>query len=145
VFDLPGSVIANTNIALQLQCGYPSFTLREQVNRQEPFSQWNLGGSEDRTAGQRGLSMAMVTLIYLAAFNLAVGRVSALRTNESIGPTQVVQRRIALLFAAIAFHEFRQTETFLELDRILRHIDTLAEIGNTLNKLHSVSPFLIVY
>ena len=62
-----------------------------------------------------------MTLIYLALFNLTAGGIPAVRTHITVGPAQPIQRLAALLFAAIVFEKFIQTETFLKLYRILCH------------------------
>lgn len=118
-----GVIHLDTTFSLQLKCRNPTLMLGEQVDSQEPLSQCEFGTHEDGATRQRSLA---VTVIHLTTLDLAIGRVTAFWTGESSWPTQVEQCRIALFFATIAFKELGQTETFLELNWILRYDGNLA-------------------
>jgi hypothetical protein len=68
---------------------------------------------------------ALVTLMDIALFDLATGGVAAVRADIAVWPTQSIQRLTALVFVAIAFEKFMQTQTLLELIRILCHAGIL--------------------
>ena len=63
--------------------------------------------------------VALMTLIYLALFNLTAGSIPGVRTHIAAWTAQPIQRLAALLFAAVVFEKFMRTEAFLKLYRIL--------------------------
>ena len=69
--------------------------------------------------------MALVALVYAALLNLTASGIPAVRSDVSTWPAQSIQRLTALLLVAIAIEKFMQTQTFLELNRILCHADIL--------------------
>ena len=125
VFEPPGSVVLHAQLARELQCRGALLALGEQVDGQEPRAQGQLGAVEERACSERGLVMALVALIYAALLNLTAGGIPAVRADVSTWPAQLIQRLTALLLVAIAIEKFMQTQTFLELNRILCHAGIL--------------------
>jgi len=65
--------------------------------------------------------VALMTLVYLAAFKFTASGIAAGRTNEPIGPAQLIQSLLTLGFIAILFEKLVQSEAFLKLNHIFRH------------------------
>jgi len=66
VMDAPGRGVADTELALQRQCGQPGFRLADQVNRQKPARQGQAGPLKKGSGNQRSLVATMTALKRLA-------------------------------------------------------------------------------
>ncbi len=53
-----GGVVVDADLPFQFQDRDTFLGLREQINRQEPLSQWQARAMEDGASGQRGLVVA---------------------------------------------------------------------------------------
>ena len=73
--------------------------------------------------------MAAMALIHLSHTQFAVVAVATVRAAEALWAAQLEQRIPAGLFGAVLFEELGQTETFLNLDDILRHFVTSCFLG----------------
>lgn len=63
--------------------------------------------------------MAPRALIQVAGLDYAIAATTAARALKAGRPACLKQRFGALKFGTVSFHEIRQTEAFLKLDRIL--------------------------
>jgi len=68
--------------------------------------------------------MAPMALENLSRPDLAAGRIAADRTGKAVRPAKLKQRSAAFFLCTILVHEIRKTHAFLELNFILRHVDT---------------------
>jgi len=121
VLEFPGRIVVDADFAGQLQRRGALLTLGQQIDSQEPFPQGQFGAVEDGAGGQRGLVVTFVALVYLAGLECTAGRVTALRTDKTVRPAELVQRLFALCFAAVHFQEFVQSQTFWKLYGVLLH------------------------
>ena len=103
----PRRRVAHAHLPLERQRRQPCLGLAEQVDRQEPRLQWQLGAGEQAARGQRGLVAAAVALEQLArpVAHHVVRRTAAARALEALRPTRLLDGLGALLFRAEAGHE----------------------------------------
>lgn len=73
--------------------------------------------------------VALVALVYHAAFQFTAGRNPTDLTIKPIQPTQLIQCLLALGFVTALFEKLVQSETFFKLGHIFRH-DEKAPIYN---------------
>ena len=123
VMDQPGGRIADPEIAFQGQGRESGLGLADEINRQEPHGQSQLGGLEQGSGDQRGLMMADVALEGLAgaAAQHAVRGSAAVRAAKPVRPTRALQRRLALRLGAELLEVLEQRHPVLELDPIHGH------------------------
>lgn len=123
VVQRPGGGVAHTELALQSQRGQPGLGLADEVDRQEPQTQRQLGVLHQAAGGQRGLVAAALALKEPArtmADDVVLGAITA-GAAKSLRPAGGLECRRTLLLAAEAGHEFRQRHATLELDEVERH------------------------
>jgi len=110
-------------MALELQGGQPSLGLAEEVDREKPPGQRQLGAVEQLTGGQRGLSMAGVTPAQptAATDHAAVGACVAAAADEAIWQTSTAHGSGAAGYGAKALNELGQRHALLELDGVVSH------------------------
>ena len=121
VLDQPGGVGVDAQLPAQAQgrdavlvpWGLPLVVLGQQVDRQEPDAQRQVGAREQGAGGQRGLMLAAVALEHRATAQLAVAGMPAVRAAEPARPTHAHQGVAALGLAAVAFEEGRQAHAGL--------------------------------
>ena len=126
VVQQPGGVVVDAQMAAELKRGDTRFGLTDQVKRQKPCRQGQLGCLQDRAGCDRGLMAAGSALITLEppSVNQAMLPTIAAGAAEAIGPTGLLQSRLTLLLSAVEPLELRQRETLLELDAVARHDST---------------------
>ena len=125
VLHPPGGIVVDPEVARELQRRQALLALGKQIDGEEPLGQRQLRAMEKGAGGQRGLMMALMTLVYLAAVQCAARGVATLGTDEALWPAQPVQGLLALFLAAVLLNKRLETETLLELNRISRHGDFL--------------------
>lgn len=103
--------------------------LDEQAHRQEPWSQRQLGVSEDRPSGHRRPIPATAALDISAsvAEKSAASGTPERRTRKAVRPEQPLQRGNALLLGAVADHKLVQRQAFLASQPGSRWIDVREE------------------
>lgn len=101
--ELPGGVVADTELAGQLQHREASLALGQQVEGQGPGGEREKCGMENGANGERSLMMAMVH----PAGELAAGSVVAIRAHEDLGPEMQEEGRPALRFGAVLVEKRR--------------------------------------
>ncbi|EWS52458.1 hypothetical protein X551_04758 [Methylibium sp. T29] len=123
VLDQPGGLVANAQVAHQLERGDVVLGLGQQVHGQEPARQPQLGGLEDRPADDAALVAARGALKVQPALapKRAVLAATACRTGKARRPPRGDRRRLALLLAAVAVHEFGHRKSSLKLHSVHRH------------------------
>ena len=78
-------------------------------------------GVEDGSCGNRGLAVAAIALLELAAVELAAAVMATVRAHKPIGPSPLIQGVKALVFGAVEREECVEADSFLELYRVARH------------------------
>ena len=108
--------------------------LRQQVERQQPDGQRQLGGGEDRAGDEGGPAVAGMALPELAGADAAVPAEAALRAAEAVRPAGLEDGLLAWPLAAVALQELAQTESLLELHAIAFHLLSpfLSEVSDLL-------------
>ena len=74
-------------MAVQLHRRDPFLVLGHEVDGLKPHRQGQLGGVEDGSCGDRGLAVAAIALLELAAVELAASVVATVRAQKPIGPS----------------------------------------------------------
>ena len=123
VLDEPGGLVANAQVAHQLQRGDVVLGLCEQVHGQEPARQRQLGGPKDRAAGDAALvatGRALKVQPALAPKRAALAA-AARRARKARGPARLDQRGFALLDTAIAVQKLGHRKSSLKLHSVHRH------------------------
>lgn len=123
VMDQPGGAVGGAQMAHQGQGRQPSLGLADQVHRQEPGPQGQLGAVHQGARRQRGLVSAGSALVELARAmpdDVVIGPV-ATRAAKALGPALRGQRRCALRFAAVAGEELGHGHPGLKLHSVHRH------------------------
>ena len=72
-------------MAVQLHRRDPFLVLGHEVDGLKPHRQGQLGGVEDGSCGDRGLAVAAIALLELAAVELAASVVATVRAQKPIG------------------------------------------------------------
>lgn len=86
VVDQPGGTVAGAQLPLERPGRQPGLVLADQVDRQEPGAQRQLGAFHDRAGGQRGLVTAGAALEQPT--DGVVGRARATRAAKAVRPAQ---------------------------------------------------------
>ena len=123
VLHEPGGLVANPQVALEFKRGDVVLGLGQQVHRQEPARQRQLGRLKDRAADDAALVPAGGALEVqppLASERAAVAA-PARRTGKALGSARVDQRRLATRFTAVPIHEFGHRKPGLKLHSVHRH------------------------
>ena len=134
VLHLPSRVPAHAQLPRQFQRRNAVPALRQQVERQEPDGQRQLGGDAERAGDEGGLAVAGMALPELAGADAAVPSGAALRAAEAVRPAGVEDSLLALPLAAVALQELARAESLLELHAIAVHLlaPFLSEISDLL-------------
>ena len=121
--------VADAQQPFQGQGGQARLGLADQVNRQEPQSQRQLGAFEQRPGGQRGLVSAGFALEgrVRADPEHAGSRVAATRTHKALGPAGLLQLDLALGLSTKLVEKVGQRQARLKLDAIHGHGGVLSE------------------
>ena len=119
----PGGLVANTQVALEFKRGDIVLGLGQQVHRQEPARQRQLGRLKDRAADDAALVPAGSALEVQPPFapKRAAVAAPARRTGKALGPARFDQRRLATLLTAVPVHEFGHRKPGLKLHSVHRH------------------------
>ena len=121
VSDPPRGVVGDTQMAVQLHRRDPFLVLGHEVDGLKPHRQGQLSGVEDGACGDRGLAVAAIALLELAAVELAASVVATVRAHKPIGPSPLIQGVKALVFGAVEREECVEADSFLKLYRVARH------------------------
>jgi hypothetical protein len=124
VLHTPGRAVTDAQMAHQLQRRDIVLGLGEQVQRQKPGRQRQLGAGKDRVRGQTGLMTTGPTLPESFAVPVRASAVTspgAARTDKARRPTRLAQRSRATHFRAELFQKRCQRHPRLHLNRIHRH------------------------
>ena len=87
----------------------------------EPELQRELGPLINRPSDQRGLLVAIVALINLAAFDIAGLYAAAVRALKTIGPLSLSNLLDTFLFGSVSLHELEIRKTLLKLNLAALH------------------------
>ena len=118
VSDTPCGVVGDPQMAVQLHRRNALFVLGHEVDGLKPHRQEQLGGVEDGSCGDRGLAVAAIALLELAAVELAASVVATVRAQKPIGPSPLIQGVEALVFGAVEREECVEADSFLKLYRV---------------------------
>ena len=121
MFHAQGGVGGYADGSGQVQRRDAVLRLGDQIDAQKPELQRQLGAGEDGPLDHRGLKAAAMALVNLSAPDLAACAVTASWALKALGPSHPEQSLPALVFCAILREKFRQTESFLKLNRALGH------------------------
>jgi hypothetical protein len=110
-------------MTLEFKGRQPSLGLVDQVDRQEPARQRQLGVAEECSRSQRCLAAAGVALLQAAAFadDDAMRTPFAARSGESFGPACAAHRLRASRFRTKALKKLGHRHASLELDWVVGH------------------------
>ena len=116
----PGGVVALTQLALQGQRRQPGLGLADEVDREEPGAQRQLGVLHQAARRQRSLMPAAIALEQLAAAvpdDIVLSRVAP-RAPKSARPSRSLDRLGAPRFGPKAAKEFGDGHAVLKLDAV---------------------------
>ena len=91
----------NAEPASQFDAGDAVLALCEVVDGRKPSGEGKFGGMKNRAGDQRNLVMTTITLVNLAALELAIGCASAPWTRKALGPAPLEQSFPALILAPV--------------------------------------------
>ena len=118
VAHAPRRVVGDAQMTVQLHRRDPFLVLGHEVDGLKPHRQEQLGGVEDGSCGDRGLAVAAIALLELAAVELAASVVATVRAQKPIGPSPLIQGVEALVFGAVEREECVEADSFLKLYRV---------------------------
>ena len=118
VLDVPGGMVGDSQLAVQLHCRAPLLGLGPQVGRLEPEGQRQLAGLEEGTGEDRGLPTASTARAQFPGVPVATLVVAAVRAHEAVGPAQPEQGIVTFSLVSVLLKKCVGTETSLERDRI---------------------------
>ena len=127
MLDAPRGFVVHAQVAFQLQGRHVGLGRRQQVDRQQPGAQRQLGRLEDRAAEQGRLMPTCAALVVHlpAAAKARAPAIVASRAAEAVRPARPVQGAVGLRFGAVLLHELDHRQALLELHEIDRHDDAL--------------------
>ena len=125
VAHAPRRVVGDPQMAVQLHRRDPFLVLGHEVDGLKPHRQGQLGGVEDGSCGDRGLAVAAIALLELAAVELTASVVATVRAQKPIGPSPLKERIEALVFGAVEREEFVEADSFLKLHWVACHVNFL--------------------
>lgn len=108
----------------QLQRGHVGLTLCQQIQRQEPTRQRQLGAGKQRVGNQAGLvptGRALPQTLAVTVGAAAITPMLAARANKALRPTRSAQRTSARRFRTVLIEEAGQRQAGLKLDTIHSH------------------------
>ena len=144
VVDQPRRRVAHPQLSLQCKGRQSGLGLADQIDRQEPDRQRQLGTLEHGTSNQRGLMPARIALKDLAraiAQNV-MGGMAASRTAKAVRPAHGFKRLLALCLGSVVLQKVRHRQSRLKLNSIYRHLTSLRLFGGgdfTVSKAHQMS------
>ena len=112
-------------MAVQLHRRDPFLVLGHEVDGLKPHREGQLGGVEDGSCGDRGLAVAAIALLELAAAQLAASVMATVGAQKPIGPSPLKERIEALVFGAVEREECVEADSFLKLYRVACHVNFL--------------------
>ena len=116
LLHVPGRLVVDPKLPLEFQRRDRVLPLSQQVHRQKPDRQGELGPLKNRPGGGACLVAALQALEQPARQDAVPGR-TALRTDEAVRPPRLDQGIPALLLGAIGFEEGGEAQSLLELSR----------------------------
>ena len=119
----PGGGITDPQVALQSQGREPGLGLADEVHRQKPHRQPQLGALEHAARDQRGLVMAGVALEGLARSDPkhAVRGTTTARAAKALRPARLLQCGLALRLGTKPLEQLKQRHPGLKLNPIHGH------------------------
>ena len=120
--DQPGRAVAGAQVTNEGQGQQPRLVLVDQVDRQVPGCQRQLGAVHDRARRQRGLrheAAALEKLAYPVTDHVVLGRRTA-QTAQTLRSSMCHLRRRTLRFGAVAKEEIEHRHVRLELNSVHR-------------------------
>lgn len=120
VLQQPGGIVGDPQLALQFQGRHGVLALGQEVDRQEPDGERQLGAGKERPGSQRGLVTATVALVATVEKDTEPVALAG-RAPESLRPAPLEQGFPAAFLRSVLVLEFGETEPFLKLDPILGH------------------------
>ena len=127
VLQKPGGVIGHPQLALEFQRRHRVLALGQEVDRQKPSRQRQLGRREDCPAGQRGLMVTGMALIPPDRQE-AEPVVIAGRTAKPLRPPMAKHGLSTLRLGPELFLKVRETQPLLKLHPILGHDPSVMEV-----------------
>ena len=121
----PRRVVGDAQMAVQFHRRDAFLVLGHEVDGLKPHRQGQLGGVEDGAGGDRGLAVAAIALLELAAVELTASVVATVRAHEAIGPSPTIQGVEALVVGSIEREEFVEADSFLKLHWVACHVNFL--------------------
>ena len=122
VLHHPGRVVVDAKLAMQLHGRQTGLGDRQQMKRQEPGGQRQLGAGENAATDQRALAAATVALKDAGTMvKAAKGRIGAVFTDEALGITPLKESFLAQLFRAVLLQKTVYAQTLLILNFVLGH------------------------
>ena len=112
-------------MAVQLHRRDAFLVLGHEVDGLEPQRERELGGVEDGACGNRGLAVAAIALLELAAVELAAAVMATVRAQKPIGPSPLVQGVEALVFGSVEREECVEADSSLKLHWVACHVNFL--------------------
>ena len=119
----PGAGIADPQVPLQCQSRQTGLGLTDEVHRQKPHRQAQLGPLEHGAGNQRSLVTAGVAPEGLAGSDAqhAVGRTTTAGAAKALRPARVLQRRLTLSLGPELLKQLKQRHPPLKLNTIHGH------------------------
>ena len=127
VLQKPVGVVVHPQLAIELQRRHRVLARGQDVDRQKPGCQRQLGRREDCPAGQRGL---MVTVMALIPPDRQVSEpvVIAGRTAKPLGPPMAKHGLSVLLLGPELFLKVLENQPLLKFHPILAHDSSVREV-----------------
>jgi len=123
VVHQPCGWIAYTQVTLERECRQAGLGLADEVDRQEPHRQWQLGPLKHGASDERCLMPTRVALkdpMGTSTQN-TMRCAAAARTGEALRPARTLQRLGAKRLRALELEELRHRQAGLKLDAIHGH------------------------
>ena len=125
VSHAPRGVVGDAQMAAQLHRRDPFLVLGHEVDGLEPHGERQFGGIEDGAGSDRGLAVAAIALLELAAVQLTAAVMATVRAQKPIGPSPSIQGVEALVFGSIEREEYTEADSFLKLHWVACHVNSL--------------------
>ena len=119
----PGGRIAHPKVTLERQCRQLGLGLADEVDREEPHGQRQLGALHHSTGDQRSLVTTVLALEQRVGSpaDPTVGDASTARAPEPRRPARLFQRGCTLRFGPVALEKFGHRQSGLKLDPVHGH------------------------
>ncbi len=129
VLQQPSGVVEDPQLALQFQGRYGVLVLGQEINRQEPDGERQLGVGKEVAVCERSLMTATVALVATVEKTTEPVIITG-RAPESLLPAPLEQGLPTTFLRSILVLEFGETQPFLKQDQILGY-DLLHNIKPT--------------